>query len=149
MADDGRVRRMSVRIREIVAQVVEHQVKDVRLGMVTITDARLTPDLHEATIFWTVWGDETVRADSAAALEASKGIVRSAIGRATGLKHTPSVTFVLDAIPENAQHIEELLARAREEDERVHGLAEHAEPAGEANPYRETDASSPHPTPAE
>ena len=139
MADDGRVRRMSVRIREIVAQAVEHHVKDARLGMVTITDARLTPDLREATIFWTVWGDEQVREDSAAALEASKGMIRTAIGRATGLKHTPSVAFVLDAVPENAQHIEDVLARARAEDERVHELAERAVPAGEANPYRETE----------
>jgi ribosome-binding factor A len=133
---------MSVRVREVVAQAVEHHVKDPRLGMVTVTDARLTPDLREATIFWTVWGDETVRADSAAALEASKGMIRTAIGRATGLKHTPSVTFILDAIPENAQHIEAALARARAEDERVHGLAERAVPAGEANPYRETDAEA-------
>jgi ribosome-binding factor A len=137
MADDARVRRMSVRVREVVAQAVEHHVKDARLGMVTITDARLTPDLREATVFWTVWGDETVRNDSAAALEASKGMIRTAIGRATGLKHTPSVTFVLDAIPENAQHIEHVLAKAREEDERVHQLAERATPAGDPNPYRD------------
>ncbi|HEX3707295.1 MAG TPA: 30S ribosome-binding factor RbfA [Mycobacteriales bacterium] len=140
MADDGRVRRMSVRVREVVAQAVEHQVKDVRLGMVTITDARMTPDLREVAVFWTVWGDETVRADSAAALEASKGMIRTAIGRATGLKHTPSLSFILDAVPENAQHIEEVLARAREEDERVHGLAAGATPAGDPNPYR--DATS-------
>ena len=139
MGDDGRVRRMSVRIREIVAQAVEHHVKDARLGMVTITDARLTPDLREATIFWTVWGDEQVREDSAAALEASKGMIRTSIGRATGLKHTPSVAFVLDAVPENAQHIEEVLARAKAEDERVHQLAEHAAPAGDPNPYREPE----------
>lgn len=137
MADDARLRRMSVRVREIAAQVVEHHVKDPRLGLVTITDARLTPDFREATVFWTVWGDETVRADSAAALEASKGMIRTAIGRATGLKHTPSLTFLLDAIPENAQHIEEVLARARAADERVHELAERAAPAGEANPYRD------------
>src|ERR1700756_795356 len=115
MADDARVRRMSVRVREVVAQTVEHHVKDARLGMVTITDARLTPDLREATVFWTVWGDDVVRADSAAALEASKGMIRTAIGRATGLKHTPSVSFVLDAIPENAKHIEDVLERARAE----------------------------------
>jgi ribosome-binding factor A len=142
MGDDARVRRMSVRVREVVAQAVEHHVKDPRLGMVTITDARLTPDLREATVFWTVWGDETVRADSAAALEASKGMIRTAIGRATGLKHTPSVAFVLDAIPENAQHIEDVLAKARQEDERVHALAEHAKPAGEANPYREASTDT-------
>lgn len=130
---------MSVRVREVVAQAVEHQVKDARLGMVTITDARMTPDLREVAVFWTVWGDETVRADSAAALEASRGMIRTAIGRATGLKHTPSLTFILDAVPENAQHIEEVLARAREEDERVHSLAEHARPAGDPNPYRDTE----------
>jgi ribosome-binding factor A len=137
MADDARLRRMSVRVREVAAQAVERHVKDPRLGMVTITDARLTPDFREATVFWTVWGDDTVRADSAAALEASKGVIRTAIGRATGLKHTPSVTFVLDAVPENAKHIEDVLERAKAEDERVHELAEHARPAGEANPYRD------------
>jgi ribosome-binding factor A len=139
MGDDARVRRMSVRVREIAAQAIERHVKDPRLGMVTVTDARLTPDFREATVFWTVWGDESARADSAAALEASKGMIRTAIGRATGLKHTPSITFVLDAIPENAQHIEDVLAKAREEDERVHQLAERAVPAGDANPYRETE----------
>jgi ribosome-binding factor A len=124
-------------VREIAAQAVERYVKDPRLGMVTITDARLTPDFREATVFWTVWGDDQVRADSAAALEASKGVIRTAIGRATGLKHTPSLAFVLDAVPETAQQIEEVLARARAEDERVQSLAEHAEPAGDPDPYRE------------
>jgi ribosome-binding factor A len=138
-AEVARTRKMSVRVREIVASVVEHQIKDDRLGMVTITDVRMTPDLHEAAVFWTVWGEETQRVDSAAALEAAKGLVRSAVGRATGLKHTPSITFILDAIPENAHHIEELLARAREEDARVHRVAEGALPAGEADPYRHTD----------
>jgi ribosome-binding factor A len=136
MADAARARRMGVRVKEIVAEAVERRIKDPRLGMVTITDARLTPDLREATVFWTVWGDELVRADSAAALESSKGAIRSAVGRATGLKHTPSITFVLDAVPENAQHIDEVLARAREADERVHRAAEGARPAGDADPYK-------------
>ena len=136
MADAARARRMGVRVKEIVADHVEHRVKDPRLGMVTITDARLTPDLREAAIFWTVWGDETVRADSAAALESSKGAIRSAVGRATGLKHTPSITFILDAVPENAQHIDEVLARAHELDERVHEVARNAAYAGEPDPYK-------------
>jgi ribosome-binding factor A len=135
--DAARTRKMSVRVREIVASVVEHQVKDDRLGMVTITDTRMTPDLHEATVFWTVWGDDTQRAASAAALESAKGVIRSAVGRATGLKHTPSITFVLDAVPENAKAIEELLARVRDEDERVHRAAEGAQPAGDADPYKQ------------
>jgi ribosome-binding factor A len=130
-------RRIAVRVREVVARVVEHQVKDDRLGMVTITDVRMTPDLHEATVFWTVWGDDAVRADSAAALDSAKGLIRTAVGRATGLKHTPSISFVLDAVPENAHHIEELLAKARDDDERLHREAEAARPAGDANPYRQ------------
>ena len=98
--------------------------------MVTITDVRMTPDLHEATVFWTVWGDEQTRADSAAALESAKGLSGLRSVEATGLKHTPSIAFVLDAVPENAHHIEELLAKARDEDERVHRAAEGAKPAG-------------------
>jgi len=128
---------MSVRVRQIVADVIERQVKDPRLGMVTVTDARMTPDLREATVFYTVWGDDTVHADTAAALESAKGIIRSAVGRGTGLKHTPTLSFVPDGVPENARHIEDLLAKAHAVDEHVHHLAEHARPAGDADPYRQ------------
>jgi ribosome-binding factor A len=127
---------MSVRVREIVANMIEHQVKDPRLGMVTVTDTRMTPDLREATVFYTVWGDDIVRADTARALESAKGVIRSAVGRGTGLKHTPSLAFVLDAVPENAEHIAEVLERARMADEQVHQIAEHATFAGEPDPYR-------------
>jgi ribosome-binding factor A len=136
MTDESRTRRVAVRIREIVAQVIEWQVKDPRLGMVTVTDVRVTPDYREATVFYTVWGDEETREASAAALASATGVIRSAVGRATGMKHTPSLAFVLDAIPENARHIEEALAAARAADERVHELAEHAQPAGDPDPYR-------------
>lgn len=140
MTDQGRTRRMSVRVREIVAEVIERQIKDPRLGMVTVTDARLTADLREATVFYTVWGDENVRAETAVALESAKGVIRSAVGRATGLKHTPSVAFIPDGIPENARHIEDVLARAHAADEEVHQLAEHSTPAGDADPYRHHEA---------
>lgn len=130
---------MSVRVREIVATVIERQIKDPRLGMVTVTDTRMTPDLHEATVFYTVWGDDAVRADTASALESAKGVIRSAVGRGTGLKHTPTIAFVLDAVPENARHIEEVLERARHADEAVHSIAESASYAGEADPYRHDD----------
>ena len=139
MADEARTRRMSVRVREIVANVIERQVKDPRLGMVTVTDTRMTPDLREATVFYTVWGDDNVRQDTARALESAKGVIRSAVGRGTGLKHTPSIAFVMDAIPENARYIEEVLDRARMADEQVHQIAEHATFAGEPEPYRYAD----------
>ena len=139
VADEARTRRMSVRVREIVASMLELQVKDPRLGMVTVTDTRMTPDLREATVFYTVWGDDAIRESTAQALESAKGIIRTAVGRGTGLKHTPSITFVHDALPDNARHIDDLLERVRHADERVHELAERARHAGEPDPYRHRD----------
>ena len=65
MADSARARRLAKRIVAIVATELQHQVKDPRLAMVTITDARLTPDLREATVFYTVYGDEPLLAQEA------------------------------------------------------------------------------------
>lgn len=142
MADAARARRMSGRIKQIVANVIERQIKDPRLGMVTITDVRVTGDLHDATIFYTVFGDDEDRASSAAALESAKGVLRSEVGRQTGVRFTPTLAFALDSIPETAKHIEDLLAVAAQVDARVEQARRDARPAGEADPYRkprETD----------
>ncbi len=136
MADPARARRLAVRIREIVASTLEMQVKDPRLGMVTITDARLTPDLRDATLFYTVYGDESARAETAAALDSARGVLRTQVGRQTGIKFTPTLTFVPDQVPDEARRMEELLARTRASDEEVARLAAGAKPAGEADPYR-------------
>lgn len=136
MVDVARARKLAVRIREIVAATLETQVKDPRLGMVTITDAKVTPDLREATLYYTVYGDDVVRQESAQALESAKGVLRSTVGKQTGVRYTPSLTFVADAIPETTGRIEDLLAAARAEDARVQQLASSAAPAGEADPYR-------------
>ena len=119
MTDVARARRLAVRIREIVADTLERQVKDPRLGMVTITDARVTPDLREATVFYTVYGDESARAETAAALDSARGVLRSQVGRQTGVRFTPTLTFVADMVPAQARQIEELLDRARHADAEV------------------------------
>jgi ribosome-binding factor A len=137
--DAARARKLADRISQIVAEMLERRIKDPRLGFVTVTEARLTNDLREATVYYTVYGTDAERADTAAALDSATGIVRSAVGRATGLKHTPSITFVPDAVPENAKQIEAALARARDEDERVHRVAQGASPAGDPNPYKAVD----------
>lgn len=136
MVDEGRARRLSGRIKQIVATHLENRVKDPRLGMVTVTDVRVTGDLHDATVFYTVFGDERARADSAAALESAKGVLRSEVGRQTGVRFTPTLTFVPDVVPETAEHIDELLAAAAESDARVEAVRSGARPAGEADPYR-------------
>jgi ribosome-binding factor A len=136
MADPGRARRLAGRIKQIVARSIEMQIKDPRLGMVTITDVRVTGDLHDATVFYTVFGDEEERAASAAALESAKGVLRSEVGRQTGVRFTPTLTFALDAVPESAAHIEDLLAVAAQADRQVAEARRGAQPAGDPDPYR-------------
>jgi ribosome-binding factor A len=136
MADSPRARRMAGRIRQIVASYIESQIKDPRLGMVTVTDVKITGDLHDASVYYTVLGDEAERADSAAALEAAKGQIRSEVGRQTQVKFTPTVSFFLDELPQSAQHIDELLAVARQADAQVERARAHAVPAGDPDPYR-------------
>ena len=137
MADEARARRLAGRIKQIVASTIELQVKDPRLGMVTITDVRLSGDLHDATLFYTVFGSDEERAQSAQALESAKGVLRSEVGRQTGVRVTPTLRFVLDSLPEASKHIEDLLAVAARADAEVEKARRNAAPAGEANPYRE------------
>jgi len=137
MADGPRSRRLAGRIRQIVASMIETQIKDPRLGMVTVTDVRVTGDLHEATVFYTVLGDAEAHAASKAALESATGVLRSEVGRQTGVRFTPTLTFVLDAVPEAVGRIEELLAAARAADAEVERARAGASYAGDANPYRE------------
>lgn len=141
MTDPARVRRHAERVRELVASAVRTHVKDPRLGMITITDARITADLREATVFYTVLGDSTAQADTAAALDSAKGLLRSTVGRALGLRHTPTLTFVLDDVSEHVRHIDELLAVAKDADAQVQRKAVGASYAGDANPYRADDES--------
>ncbi|MEU1543834.1 30S ribosome-binding factor RbfA [Actinacidiphila glaucinigra] len=136
MTDTARARKLADRIRVVVAETLQRRIKDPRLGYVTITDTRVTGDLREATVFYTVFGDDEERAASAAALESAKGVLRSEVGRQTGVRFTPTLTFVADAVPENARTIEDLLAKAREADEEVRKTATDASYAGEADPYR-------------
>jgi ribosome-binding factor A len=136
VVDQARARRLAVRIREIVASTLENQVKDPRLGMVTITDARLTPDLRDATLYYTVYGDDAARAETAAALDSARGVLRSQVGRQTGIKFTPTLAFVLDAVPEQADRINELIAVARDADAGLAQVREGATYAGDPDPYR-------------
>jgi ribosome-binding factor A len=139
MADTARARKLADRIHEIVAETLERRVKDPRLGFVTITDARVTGDLQHATVFYTVLGDAEEQTASRAALESAKGVLRSEVGRRTGVRLTPTLEFIADAVPENAAHIDELLQAAAARDADVAALAAKAEYAGDADPYRHDD----------
>jgi ribosome-binding factor A len=137
VADNARAKRLADLIREVVAQKLQRGIKDPRLGShVTITDTRVTGDLREATVFYTVYGDDEERAAAAAGLESAKGILRSEVGKAAGVKFTPTLTFVADALPDTARTIEHLLDKARASDAAVREASSGASYAGEADPYR-------------
>lgn len=139
MADPAKVRKHAERVRELVASAVRSQIKDPRLGMITITDARITADLREATVFYTVLGDAEAQAGTAAALESAKGMLRGVVGRALGLRHSPSLAFVSDDVQEHVKHIDDLLAEAKQRDAQVQELAAGAAYAGDAQPYKVDD----------
>ena len=135
MADPARARKMADRIKEIVAKRLDKGLRDPRLGFVTITDVRVTGDLQHASIFYTVYGSEEERRDSALALKAATGMLRSEVGRNITARLTPSLEFIPDAVPENAEHISALLKEARDRDAETFALASTAEYAGDADPY--------------
>jgi ribosome-binding factor A len=139
--DPARARKLGGRIAQITAEMLDRRIKDPRLGFVTVTEARLTNDLSAATVFYTVYGSDEERAGTAAALASAVGVIRSEIGRQTGLRRTPSLEFRPDTVPDNARNIEELVARAREADAALAAVREGAQPAGDPDPYRVPAAS--------
>jgi ribosome-binding factor A len=134
--DAARARKLADRISQIVAEMLERRIKDPRLGFVTVTEARLTNDLREATVFYTVYGSDQERADTAQALASATGIIRSEVGRQLGLRHTPSLEFVADALPVTAQRVEDLVTQAKHADAELARSRQGAQYAGDPDPYR-------------
>lgn len=135
MVDPARARKMADRIKVVVAKTLERGIKDPRLGFVTITDVKVTGDLQHASVFYTVYGSDEERTESAAALKSATGMLRSELGKNLTSRLTPSLEFIADAIPENAKHIEELLAEANKRDLEVENLKRSARYAGDEDPY--------------
>jgi ribosome-binding factor A len=144
MADPARARKLSKRISEIVATAIEYEIKDPGLAGVTIVDSKMTGDLHDATLFYSVMGstldDAPDYEGAAAALERAKGVLRSKVGAGTGVRFTPTLTFTRDTVSDSVQRMEELLARARAADADLARVREGATPAGDADPYRVSGA---------
>lgn len=135
MADPARAAKMADRIKVIVAKTLERGLKDPRLGFVTITDVKVTGDLQHASIFYTVYGTDEERTNSAAALKSATGMLRSEVGKNITARLTPSLEFIADAVPENAKHIEDLLAEAHNRDTEIGSLRGTAAYAGDEDPY--------------
>ncbi|NDE51014.1 MAG: 30S ribosome-binding factor RbfA [Actinobacteria bacterium] len=128
--------RQSKRLRRHLKDCFENRIKDPRLGFVTITDVRVTGDLQQASIFYTVLGDDEARANTAKALESAKGLLRTEVGRELGTRIVPTLTFFADALSETARNFEDLLDQVRKHDEEIAHLRDTARPVADADPYR-------------
>ena len=124
------------RIKEVIAQLLETRVKDPRLGFITITDVRVTGDLQQASIFYTVFGDDDSRSATAAALASAKGMLRAEVGHALNLRIVPTIEFFLDGLAESASAMNDLMSEVRRKDEELAKLREGAKPIGDADPYK-------------
>jgi ribosome-binding factor A len=137
MVDVARARKLAERIKVLVAEALEKAVKDPDLGFVTITEVKVTPDLQHAQIFYTVFGSDEDRIRSNEIIKRNTGRIRGEVGHNLSIRLTPTLEFIADELPENAAHMNDLLAAARARDEEVARLAAVAKPAGDANPYKE------------
>lgn len=137
MVDVARARKLAERIKVLVAEALEKAVKDPDLGFVTITEVKVTPDLQHAQIFYTVYGSDQERERSNEIIKRNTGRIRGEVGHNLSIRLTPTIEFIADELPENAAHLNDLLAEAKARDEEVARLAAAAKPAGEANPYKE------------
>ena len=130
-----RVRKIADRIKVIVAEMLERRVKDPRLGFVTVTDVRVSGDTQQATVFYTVLGEDKDLEGTAVALASAKGLIRSEVGKQLGMRHVPTLEFVADALPATARHLDEVLARAKAQDEAVAATRGDTYAGGE-DPYK-------------
>jgi len=131
-----RVRKVADRIKVIVAEMLERRIKDPRLGFVTVTDVRVSGDTQNASVFYTVLGQDADLDSTAAALASAKGLIRSEVAKQLGIRHAPTLEFIHDALPESARAIDELLTRVRASDEEAAARMTGASFAGEADPYK-------------
>jgi len=132
----NRVLKVADRIKEVIAQLLETRVKDPRLGFITITDVRVTGDLQQASIFYTVLGDDEARASTAAALASARGMLRAEVGQVLNLRIVPTLVFFADGLQESASAMNDLMSEVRRKDEELAKLRANAKPIGDADPYK-------------
>jgi ribosome-binding factor A len=102
------MRRVNESVRAVVAETVG-QLKDPRIGMVTVTSVRITPDLREGTVFVSVLGNEKKKEATLRGLESAHGVVQARVARELGLKRTPTLTFAYDETVERAVRMTALI----------------------------------------
>lgn len=108
----SRTERVADQIQRAVAHVLQFELHDARLGFITVTGVRVSPDLGHARIFVSLLSEGEAREEALRALEAARGFVRRHIGATLRLRRTPEITFTIDTSIEQGARIENLLREA-------------------------------------
>ena len=111
-----RMRRVDEAVREVLSDAISHQLKDPRVGFVTVTAVETAPDLRRARVFVSVLGDEKVRRRSLQGLTSAHGVLQRAVASELRLKHTPTLEFVYDDTTDRGMRIARLLEEHGEDD---------------------------------
>ncbi len=113
----ARMRRVDEAMREVLSDAIAKELQDPRVGFVTVTGVKTSPDLRHARVYVSVLGDDEARAASLAGLESAQGFLQGRVSHALRLKHTPTLTFGYDESVDRGMRISELLDREAPADE--------------------------------
>ena len=119
MSTHNRPERVGQLLQQLLGEVFARGMRDPRIGLVTITGIKMSPDLREARVYYAVHGDEKIRKDTHKGLEAAKGFLRREVGKELGLRLTPELRFTYDEAIDRGDRIDQLLREAKEHDQRL------------------------------
>lgn len=129
-----RVEKLQELIKQEVSKMLLKEIKDPRIGFVTVTDVEMTGDLREAKIFVSIMGNEEQVKNSWAGLQSALGFVRREIGHRIRLRFTPFVSFAIDKSLDYGEHIQKLLLQIEREQQTIQGGEHHDETQTDRDP---------------
>lgn len=115
MAKSKRIEQVAGEIQAILGDVIRREIKDPRLGFVTVMSVNISPDLYYAHVNVSVMGDDQARSDSLATLNRAKGFLRRQIGQDLRLRQVPELVFHLDTSLDAREHMDSLIRKLEEE----------------------------------
>ena len=112
------MRRVNEAVREVVSGHIAGDLKDPRIGFVTVTGVDTTPDLRHARVFVSVLGNDVERGEALAGLTSAAGFLQSQVGTELRMKRTPTLEFVHDPSIEHGMRMEQLISEVTDDEER-------------------------------
>src|SRR5882757_3495486 len=141
-----RNRRIADQIQRSLSELLRREVKDPRLGPITLTDVRVSTDLAYAKIYYSVLGGSKNPEQTQEILDTAANMLRGPLGRALGLRHSPGLRFIADELIETGAHMSALISKAVDQDVKRRVATETSAPADEAAAPEPRQSQAPSPS---